>query len=210
MNQQETRVSLLDRVRNHADHEAWREFDERYRELILRYCRRRGLQQSDAEDVRQAVMLNLAKKLKTFEYSPQRGRFRSYMGQTVANAIRRHFRRPRPDNQGLDTDVVSDLSGLDEVEQDQVWEDEWMLYHYRLAMQTVRRSAEVKTVEIFEHLLAGESIDDVASRFGMKRDAVHKVKQRMRDRLRDQIAHQVQEEEGGSPAAGSGDRDGAR
>ena len=58
-----THPTLLSRVRDHEDHRSWREFDSRYRELILRFCRRRGLQQSDAEDVRQIVMLNLARAL---------------------------------------------------------------------------------------------------------------------------------------------------
>jgi RNA polymerase sigma factor (sigma-70 family) len=195
MNQYETRASLLSRVRNLDDHEAWREFDERYRELILRYCRRRGLQQSDAEDVRQMVMLNLAKQLRTFKYQPERGRFRGYMGQTVANAISRYFRRPRPENHGLDSNVTADLATDEGAELDREWEEEWMLYHYRLAMQRVRQTSENKSVEVFEHLLGGETPDQVAERFQMTRDAVHKVKQRMRDRLKELVAVQIHEEE---------------
>ena len=55
-----THPSLLARIQDLDDHAAWREFDARYRDLILRYCRRKGLQPSDAEYVRQIVMLNLA------------------------------------------------------------------------------------------------------------------------------------------------------
>lgn len=193
-----TQPTLLARLRDHADHAAWREFEERYRDLILRYCRRRGLQQSDAEDVRQMVLLNLAKQLKSFEYRPDRGRFRSYLGQVTRNAIHRYYRRPRPESPGLEESVVSDLAepspGADE-ELDQVWEHEWMLHHYRIALASVRGSADPKSVEVFEHLLAGETTDDVAARFAMSRDAVHKVKQRMRNRLKDLVAQQVRDEE---------------
>lgn len=197
MLQDTTRPSLLSRVRNLSDHAAWREFDEAYRDLILRYCARRGLQRNDAEDVRQMVMLNLARQLRTFTYQPDRGRFRDYMGRVVQNAIHRYFRRPRPESRGLDTDVVAGLDDDSELrERDEAWEAEWMLHHYRMAMATVRETAEPRSVRVFERLLAGESTDEVAAAMGMKRDAVHKVKQRLRDRLKELVAQQVLEEDG--------------
>ncbi len=67
-----TRPSLLRRLRDPQDHDAWREFDARYGELVLRYCLSRGLQHSDGEDVRQMVMLSLSRTLRSFEYSPRR------------------------------------------------------------------------------------------------------------------------------------------
>ena len=91
-----TQPSLLSRVRDGSDQAAWREFEAKYHELLLRYCRARGLQRSDAEDVRQIVMMNLAKFLRNFDYSPEKGGFRSYLGRVVRNSISRHFSRPNP------------------------------------------------------------------------------------------------------------------
>lgn len=44
-------ISLHSRIRDRVDNAAWREFDARYRELMLRYCLGRGLDQVAAEDV---------------------------------------------------------------------------------------------------------------------------------------------------------------
>lgn len=195
MSYETTQPSLLSRLRNLEDHSAWMEFDRKYRELILRYCRRRGLQPSDSEDVRQMVMLNLARQLRSFEYRPEIGRFRNYLGRTVANAIHRYFRSPRRDLQRLDTSVAAAISAPDDARLDREWEIEWMHHHHRLAMQTVRSTVEPKSVEVFEHLLAGESLDEVAAGFEMTREAVRKVKQRIRDRLKGLVAQQVLEEE---------------
>ena len=79
---------------------------------------------------------------------------------------------------------------------DEMWEDEWMAAHYRRALKGVRRDADPKSVEAFEMLLAGSTLDEVAAKLGMRRDAVQKVKQRMRDRLKASVALQVAEEEG--------------
>jgi len=190
-----THPSLLARVADLGDQAAWHEFDARYRDLILRYCRRKGLQASDAEDVRQMVMLNLARQLRTFEYRPEKGRFRDYLGRAVANGIHRYFRRPRPERKGLETDVVAGLEAPEDETLDREWETEWMHHHYRLAMESVRESSDARSVEVFEQLLAGKTTDEVAAEFEMTRDAVHKVKQRIRDRLKERVAEQIRQTE---------------
>ncbi|MGD2111247.1 MAG: sigma-70 family RNA polymerase sigma factor, partial [Phycisphaerae bacterium] len=150
-----TRLSLLSRVRDPANDEAWREFDETYRELIVRYCRARGLQLADAEDIRQTVMLQLSKSLRTFQYQPELGRFRHYLGRAVRNAIIEHTGRPKKRPQPVDTDVLA-ANAADEAEgSDALWEREWIDHHYRLAMQTIRTTFDARSVEVFDRLLDG-------------------------------------------------------
>jgi RNA polymerase sigma factor (sigma-70 family) len=194
MSHDTTQPSLLSRVRDLEDQSAWRDFDAQYRDLILRYCLRRGLQRSDAEDVRQMVMLNLAKHLRSFEYEPSKGRFRDYLGRVVRNAIHRYFRSPKGELAGLRTSVASAVPDDSEDLLDRTWDDEWTQHHFRLAMAAVRRTADPQSIEVFERLLSGETTDAVAAALGMSRDAVHKVKQRIRDRLKEHVARQVHEE----------------
>ncbi len=191
---QTTRPSLLERVRDPANDAAWAEFDLRYGELILRYCHRCGLQHSDAEDVRQIVLMSLASALRSFEYHPQRGRFRSYLGRVVRNAVTRHATRPDGRMPVLCIDETA-ADGADEPP-DERWEQEWIAHHLRRAMQTIRRTTDPGRVEIFDRLLAGASVAQVAREHGMTTDAVHKVKQRVRDHLKLLVAGQVDEEEG--------------
>ena len=195
MSSETTQPSLLSRVRDPADDSAWREFDAKYRELILRYCRARGLQTSDAEDVRQIAMANLAKSLRSFEYTPARGRFRGYLGQVVRSAISRHFRRPDAQAQALDTNVLVTIEAGDAGQADEVWEREWVRHHYRLAMQSVRAAFDPKSVEMFDRLLAGDGVSQLASDFQTTIQAVHKVKQRIRDRLKELIVDQIKQED---------------
>ncbi len=119
-----TQPSLLSRVRDGSDQAAWREFEAKYRELLMRYCRARGLQQSDADDVCQLVMMNLAQSLRNFEYSPEKGRFRSYLGRVVRNSISRYFSRPIPPGRALDTAVMATVPDEDPDETDDLLEPE--------------------------------------------------------------------------------------
>src|SRR5262245_33077190 len=82
-----TRATLLDRVRDADDVAAWLEFDAAYREMLLRFCRSRGLQHADAEDVIQLVFVRLTGGLIRFRYDPARGRFRDYLFRCVRSAL---------------------------------------------------------------------------------------------------------------------------
>ena len=201
MGSETTQPSLLSRVRDPADDTAWREFDAKYRELILRYCRARGLQTTDAEDVRQIAMANLAKSLRSFEYKPARGRFRGYLGQVVRSAVSRHFRRPDAPARGLDTNVLVTVEADDAGQADEVWEREWVRHHYRQAMQVVRNAFDPKSVQMFDRLLAGDGVSRLAADFQTTAQAVHKIKQRIRDRLKELIAEQIREEDDDGSAA---------
>lgn len=193
-----TQPSLLLRLRNTADHAAWAEFDARYRGLIQAYCATRGLQASDADDVRQLVMTNLAKYLPTFEYQPEKGRFRSYLGCLVRTAIAHYFSRQRGDDAiAFDTAVAALTPARAAAELDDLWEQEWKQHHFRLAMAKVRETFDPRSVTIFERLLNGESPEAAASAEGLNAAAVYKIKQRVRDRLKELVDAQVAEEDGG-------------
>jgi RNA polymerase sigma factor (sigma-70 family) len=192
MDADRTQPTLIARLRNVHDVVAWSEFDEKYRELILRYCRARGLQHSDCEDVRQIVMLELARTLPDFRYSAERGKFRNYLGRVVLHVITRHvWRRPRGgDSTPDDANLIADATELDAQ-----WEQEWIDHHYRLAMSTIQSMHDSRTLAVFERLAAGDSVADVARRFALSEPAVHKVKQRIRDELKERIAAQIRDED---------------
>lgn len=190
-----TRSTLLARVRDPADEESWREFDARYRELILRYCRKCGLQPANAEDVHQLVMLSLSRSLRHFTYQRELGRFRDYLRRTVRNAISRFLSGPGKTDRASSLDEVQDsIIGQDDVA-DEIWEREWIHHHFRIAMKKARRAFEPKSLKIFEHLLAGDTPGELAVGFGISVHAILKIKQRVRAHLEALISEQLREED---------------
>src|SRR5262245_755298 len=74
-----TRVTLLGRLRRDpSDPAAWAEFVDHYGAKIYGWCRRWHLQDADAQDVTQAVLLRLAAKLREFTYDPSKS-FRAWL-----------------------------------------------------------------------------------------------------------------------------------
>jgi RNA polymerase sigma-70 factor (ECF subfamily) len=185
---------LLLRVRDVADAGAWAEFEERYRELIVRYARAKGLQPADADDVCQSVMVKLCQSLRSFAYDPGKGRFRSYLHRAVRNEVIEQFSRPKRLPNTVDHNDA-DMQAAGEDDADAQWEREWENHHFRLAMTTIRATFEPESVSVFERLLAGDSVDSVAVAFDTSAPAVHKIKQRIRNRMHALIARQIAEED---------------
>ena len=83
-----TSRTLLLRLRDLDNNEAWKEFHTRYEPRIMNWCRRYNLQESDALDVTQEVLGKLVRAMQTFEYQPARGSFRGWLKTVTNNAIR--------------------------------------------------------------------------------------------------------------------------
>ncbi len=193
-----TSTSLLSRIRNADDHEAWREFEIRYRELLLRFCRRRGMQYADADDIVQTVFINFSKSLAQFAYDPQRGRFRDYLYRSMRNAIGMHRRRSMGRFEALDTCVEPCAESPDAAGDGvdlALWQEEWVAHHYRLAMGRIRGEFEQRNLEIFERIVQGESVADLARDFGLNEPAIYATRRRIRLRLQELIDEQVREED---------------
>lgn len=88
-----TRPSLLARLRDRTDVEAWRTFVDLYAPLVYQFCRSRGLQEADAADVAQEVLTQVMRSAEGFVYDPSRGRFRDWHWSIVRTHIGRLYRK---------------------------------------------------------------------------------------------------------------------
>lgn len=189
-------MTLLSRVRDTADAAAWREFEDTYREMLVRFCLSQGVQHADAEDAVQVVFTSLSKTLPGFVYDPARGRFRDYLFRATRNAVGGILGKKRP---------MTGADGLSEGEGDgrsspsqaetAAWEREWVAHHYRRALARVRAQCEARSVEVFERNIAGVSVALLAQEYGMTEEAVYKVRQRVRARMQEFIEEQVRDED---------------
>lgn len=194
----QTQLTLIARLRDPSDEAAWARFEANYRELVVRFSMKQGLQQSDAEDVAQAVFQSLLGAMRGFELDASRGRFRDYLFRAVRNEIHR-LRAPAARPAGAAAGSLDALGGVadlaGEAETRELFESEWMDQHFRTAFAEIRRSFSVESVAMFERLMHGDGVSTVAAAFATTEQAVHKVKQRIRNRMQELVASQIAEEE---------------
>lgn len=186
-----TSTSLLARLRNApTDQAAWRQFVRRYGGQVHGWCRHWGLQEADAEDVTQTVLLKLADKMRTFKYDPARS-FRGWL-RTLAHHAWSDFldARKRPGGGSGDTEVLRLLETV-EARDDLAkhLEEEFDRELFEEAAARVRLRVQPHTWEAFR-LLAVEGLSGAAAaeKLGMKMATVFvarsKVQQMIQEELR--------------------------
>lgn len=184
----QTRRSLLLRLQNAGDQQAWGEFLEIYQPLILRLTRQRGLQEADAHEVTQEVLVAIAGSIGRWETDPARGSFRGWLAtiarNLVVNFLIRQSRHPRGTGN-------SDFARwLDEVPANDNGESR--LFDLEHRRQTfLWAAAEIETefrLEIWqafwETSVAGRSVEEVATELKMTAGAVYVARSRVMKRLR--------------------------
>src|ERR1700722_9385718 len=82
-----TRASLLIRIRDGQDAEAWRQFVQVYSPIVYSFARKRGLQDADAADLMQEVLRSAAVHAERLAYDPKRGTFRGWLYTVTRNKL---------------------------------------------------------------------------------------------------------------------------
>lgn len=190
----QTRPSLLVRVRDHNDVDAWRQFVEAYAPLIVCFAMKRGFQEADAADLTQEVMQKVAHGIARFDYDPVRGTFRSWLYRITRNALSDQVETAQRQIRGTGDERYQELlklkHGDDELEQH--WDREHAAHMMRWAMRKLRADFSSATVAAFERTVLGEEkVAVVAQDLGLSVGAVYIAKSRALVRLRE-ILHEVE------------------
>jgi RNA polymerase sigma-70 factor (ECF subfamily) len=186
-----TSPTLLGRLRQDPNNEAaWQAFVARYGPKIYGWCKQWRLQDVDAEDVTQNVLLGLARKLRTFVYDPQRS-FRGWLRTVTQHALSDFLAdRVRPDTSSGDSQVLELLKGV-EARNDLVarLEEQFDQELLEEASARVRLRVEPHNWEAFR-LTAWEGLpaEAAAKQLGIRLTAVFKAKSRVLQLLREEVA----------------------
>ena len=185
-----TCVTLLARLRQDpTDQAAWDAFVERYGRHIYRWCRRWKLQDADAEDVTQDILVKLTQRLRVFAYDPSRS-FRGWL-KTVAHHAWRDFDDSRRHAQpaGGDRQVRELVENL-EAREDLIRKLQEAFDHELLEAAKVRVRLRVAphTWEAFRLVaLEGLPVAEVAATVQMQVAMVYVAKSKVQKMLQEEI-----------------------
>ena len=186
-----TRPSLLIRIRDARDQEAWAQFVEIYAPLIYGFARKHGVQDADAADLAQEVLRAVLRGAGRLEYDRKRGSFRGWLFTVVRNKLRTFLSRRKNPGRGTgDTGAHELLKQQPAPEEDAeaLWSQEYERRLFTWAAHQVRGQVQESTWQAFwQTAVDGKSGKEVAKSLGMTVAAVYLCKSRVMAKLKEQI-----------------------
>jgi RNA polymerase sigma-70 factor (ECF subfamily) len=188
-----THPSLLVRICNRQDHDAWMQFVKLYAPPIFRFLKRHGLQDADAADLAQEVFAAVALWIERLKYDRQRGKFRGWLFALTRHKLSNFIHRAQlPDKATGDAEVRRRLESQPapqpEMLEDRVWDEEYEMCLLQWAAEKVRVDFRGQTWEAFwQTRVEGRSIEEVAIELGLTHGAVYIARCRVLKRLREEI-----------------------
>lgn len=186
-----TRASLLLRLRDQADAEAWSQFVEIYSPLIFGFARRCHMQESDAADLVQDVMCEVAKSIAKFDYDPKLGRFRSWLYKVAKRTMTRVRRKQAPEPRGVgDTESLQFLAAVadENNELETLWDQEYQRQLIHWAANQIKNQFQESTWQAFWLTSVEEQTSQVvADRLGVSVGSVYVAKSRVLKRIAEKI-----------------------
>lgn len=184
----DTRASLIARVKDPRDAEAWSRFVDVYRPVIYRLARKRGMQDADAEDLTQEVLTAVAKAVERWEPDPRRGRFRTWLARIAKNAVTNALTRARPDRGGGENDGASRLEQHPDPCSDDELQREYQRSVFRWAQEQIRREFRASSWAAFQRTtVEGQSVEQAAVALGKSAGAVYAARSRVMRRLKEMV-----------------------
>jgi RNA polymerase sigma factor (sigma-70 family) len=189
----DTSETLLGRLKAENAHDAWKEFYHFYWGAILRYARKLGLNQHQAEEVLQETMVALMRILPEFAYDRRKGKFRNFL-LTIVHRKSLAMLRLASRNPEVAWEEAKHEGTADPFHRGDAMEEALARWRDSLMEESIRRVRDSgrladRTFAVFEaYAVRRRPVEEVARQFGMKENAVYQIRNRVLQRVQAEVA----------------------
>ena len=201
-----TRQSLLERLRRWDDQESWGDFFNLYWGLLYATATKAGLSDSEAQDVVQDTIIQVAKKMSGFKYDPAVDSFKGWLLYWTRKRIALEYRKrardrlqptAEPEEGEARIEAIPDPSGVD---LDAVWDEEWAHTLWQAALARVKEQVALKQFQMFDlYVIKERPAPEVARALGVTVAQVYLAKHRISAVFKKELSELKAKLEGPAP-----------
>ena len=186
-----TNPTLLNRLGDWRDHEAWVDFVTRYDPVIRFSSRRYRLDAESTEELCQRVWIDLARRMRTYRYDPGKT-FRGWLRRLCQSRAIDLLRKKKANAvESLDDQpagsLLEDASAAIEVDESAASERPLLLRLAEEVQDGVRRRVEERTWQVFWRIaVLGQSVREASEAAGISYCAAFLAHKRVSRMLREQ------------------------
>lgn len=176
-----TTTALLDGLADAANQDAWRDFVNCHRPMMVGYLRKVGLAHDDAEDVAQRAFSEFSAAYSQGKFDRRKGRLRDWL-YGIARNQQRNWRRGRSDVPTAEPAIEIEDDGLLQ----RTWDEGWQSHAIRICLEQIAEEVDIRTLESFQlFCLRGVPAATVATELGLSENAIYLAKRRILRRMKE-------------------------
>ena len=187
----DTRNSLILRLPDSRDIDAWDQFVSIYEPLVYRLARTKGFQDADAREIVQEVLVAVSQAVERWDPDPELGRFRDWLFRIARNLMIKFMTRKKYRSIGSGDSGIAELLNQQTVPnnaESAKFDWEYRREVFRWAADQVRIQVKPNTWQAFWLTSVDcQPVESVAEQLGLTAGAVHIARSRVRGRLRDAV-----------------------
>ena len=183
-----TSVTLIAKIKQLSpgeDSSAWVRFWNSYSLAIRQFAAMKG-GEANADDIVMTVLGKLVDVLRTGQYSPEKGRFHSYLATMIVNEVHMQRRkdevRKKDDHVELDETMAENLAAPTSEEIDADWQRAILAAAVEHVLTKTALSERDRAVYRF-YVQEGHSLDETVAEFHLGRNNVSQIKTRIEKRI---------------------------
>ncbi len=193
LNNESTRSSVLKAVADTENAVAWNRLFDLYSGFVYSIARRKGLNETDADDMVQTVFCDLARNLPSFKYDREKGRFRSYLAGLVNWRVTDRLRSSRRDAE-LKAGFWEEARARAEQGDDEFAEREWRAAAMEEALRRMKPGVRPEHYAAFvASAVEGQDTESVMALYGISRDNLYQIRARLTAKLREKVSEVLAE-----------------
>jgi RNA polymerase sigma factor (sigma-70 family) len=186
-----TNPTLLNRLGDWRDHEAWIDFVTRYDPVIRLTCRQYRLSAENADEVSQKVWIDLARRMRTFRYDPGKT-FRGWLRRLCQSRAIDLLRKRKADavlwleDQPVES-LLQNAPAVVEAEEEAAAERPRLLHLADEVQNAVRQRVSEQTWQVFWNIaVLGQSVRETSGATGVSYYAAFATEKRVGRMLREE------------------------
>jgi RNA polymerase sigma factor (sigma-70 family) len=210
----QTRWSLIGRLKNWDDRESWQEFFDSYWKLIYSVALKAGLSDTEAQEVVQETIISVAKKMPEFKCDPAAGSFRSWLltltRWRITDQLRKRGKGPhasalpdegevqnQPSQRTTPPQSLEDTARTSTIERipdpvgselEMIWNEEWEKNLLQVATERIKHRVDPEDFQMFDFLVLKQwPARKVASKLAANLARVYAAKYRVSALLKKEI-----------------------
>lgn len=187
----ETQYNMIASLKD-ENSQAWENFFSSYVKLIRLHGKDCGIKEEYLDDLVQDVMISISKACKTFQYDPDKGRFRDFLKRIIraraADILRKYYRREanllQTEMEETLLDAVPDLAPQPDEALDEYFSSEWKHVFIKNCLRVLKNSINPKHYQIFFMLeIQKQPVTEVAAFSGLSPVTIYSIRSRVENKL---------------------------